>query len=414
MKKVLKYGAFVLVGICTLVALAALYIQLAGVPRYETKPVVIKVDVTPERAIRGKHLASMLCNHCHLNPSTKLLSGKKMDDVPTALGIFYSRNITKHLTKGIGSWTDGELAYLLRTGIQRDGDFTPAMVMLPRLDDDDILSIIAYLRSDDPTVQPSEVENKDSKPTLFAKFLARIGAFKPSAYPTQPQKAPNLATEKVAYGKYLATSVLGCSDCHSADFATNDPANPENSKGFMAGGNLLLDVNGRETPSPNITPDKETGIGSWSEQDFIQTLKTGFTPAHKPMRYPMQRYFELKDEEIAAIYAYLRTVPAIHNPRKPAQTPDLASAKSEGQRLYYLYSCFSCHGETGVGWGDLTKADQKYPTNDILKDFLKNPVTHIGETKMLKWEGVIQEEHYEALCNYVRELGKKSAQTQTP
>ena len=97
-----------------------------------------------------------------------------MDDMPPQFGVAYSLNITQHPQKGIGSWTDGEIAYLLRTGIARDGRYTPPwMVKLPRASDEEIASIIAFLRSDDPLVQASDVEDIPSRPTFFAKFLCR-------------------------------------------------------------------------------------------------------------------------------------------------------------------------------------------------------------------------------------------------
>src|SRR5438445_5497351 len=108
------------------------------------------------------------------------------------------------------------------------------MVKLPRASDEEIASIIAFLRSDDPLVQASDVDDIPSRPTFFAKFLCRV-AFKPFPYPEQPIVAPPI-TDRVAHGKHLALNLVNCYACHSADFASNDELRPDRSKGFFAGG----------------------------------------------------------------------------------------------------------------------------------------------------------------------------------
>src|SRR5574341_600967 len=125
MKKALKALAWILGSVALLIGVAALYVQLTGLPRYAKPTLQLKVEATPERVARGTRLAQMLCVTCHLDATTRVLSGRRMPDVPPEFGVIYSANITKHPTQGIGSWTDGEIAYLLRTGIRRDGRYTP-------------------------------------------------------------------------------------------------------------------------------------------------------------------------------------------------------------------------------------------------------------------------------------------------
>lgn len=403
-----------------LLALGVIILSLAGfaafvhfsTPTFPVQKVDLKVEVTPERVARGKLLASMLCDNCHQNPSTKMLSGKKMMDLPKEFGEVFSKNITQHPTKGIGKWTDGEIAFLLRTGIKPNGQYLPPyMIKLPTMADEDINSIIAFLRSSDPTIQAADVDNIPSHPSFLVKFLVRIGAFKPFDYPKQSFTVPPLSN-KVQYGEYLVNKVAHCYACHSADFKTNDYLEPLKSVNYCGGGNPTLEMNGKVIFSPNITFDKETGIGNWSEDDFIKAMKTGFRPNKTPIRYPMEKFTELSDDEIRAVYAYLQTVPMIKNANKTSPLFDPAEDKTEGQKLFHKYSCQTCHSESGMGWGDLTKAYQKYPTNEILKTFLKNPENILGKTKMLSWDGVIAEQDYEPLCNYVRELGERANKAQ--
>jgi mono/diheme cytochrome c family protein len=270
------------------------------------------VESTPERVAQGQRLAEMLCIKCHLNPETGKLTGKLIDDLPEEFGIAYSKNITRHPEKGIGKWTDGELIHLIRTGISRDGQYTPPyMVKLPKISDEDLYSIIAYLRSDDPRLDASDVSNTPSEPSFLTKFLCTV-AFKPFEMPKEKITAPDIKTDKVAYGRYLATEVLGCFACHSADFKTMNEMEPEKSEGFFGGGNPILNHDRKVIYSANITMDKETGIGNWTEAEFIKSLREAVRPDGKLLRYPMEPYLQLTEEEASAIYAYLQTVPVIN------------------------------------------------------------------------------------------------------
>jgi hypothetical protein len=65
--------------------------------------------------------------------------------------------------------------------------------------------------------------------------------------------------------------------------------------------------------TPNLTPDKETGIGNWTKQQFINAVKSGKVEGQEALRYPMNPYVRLSDQEVGAIYDYLQTIPAISN-----------------------------------------------------------------------------------------------------
>jgi len=390
--------------VAALLAGVALYINATGIPRYAPGKVELRVEATPERLAHGKKIVSMLCAGCHRDPATDRLTGKRMPDVPPQFGVAYSKNITGHMTKGIGSWTDGEIAYLLRTGVARDGRYIPPyMVKLPNASDEDIAAIIAFLRSDDPSVAPADVDNHESQPSFLTKALSRV-VFKPFDYPKAPIPGPD-ARDPVAHGRYLSAN-LGCYSCHSADFATVDELHPEKSKGFFGGGNAMLDANGQTIVTANITPDRETGIGGWSEEQFARAIKGGFRPDNTPLRYPMDLYVELTDPEVHALYAYLKTVPAIRNAVKRAPTTLMANAQG-GEAAYHKYACQSCHGEGGLGLCDLRKAHQKYPGDADLIAFLKNPARTVPGSKMPAWEGVIEDADYPALVAYVRQLGRE-------
>jgi mono/diheme cytochrome c family protein len=312
MKKVLKIMGYVLGAVVLIGGIGAAYIHFSGIPSYEVKlpdyP-AFKADST--MIAEGKRLATMVCNQCHQASNGKL-EGKYMADLPTMFGKVWAPNITGHAEYGSGRYSNAELAYLLRTGVKRDGKFAPPwMPKFPHLSDQDLQNVIAYLRSDEPELAPSEVVQPAPQPSFFAKFLCRV-AFKPLPYPEKAIEAPPIS-DKVAYGKYLVTAKVDCYGCHSQSFETTNIMEPEKTPGYLGGGNPMPDLEGNIVVTRNLTHDKETGLGNWTEEQFVLALKTGIRPSGPALRYPMTPYTGLTDEEAKAIWAYLQTVPAIHN-----------------------------------------------------------------------------------------------------
>jgi mono/diheme cytochrome c family protein len=312
MKKVFRYLLIFVLIVVVLVGAFASYVAIKGIPNYTAEKVNLTVASTPERVAKGEKLASMLCKSCHYNDGTGKFTGRKLDEV-TQFGEIYSKNITKDPVHGIGKWADGELAVLLRTGVRPDGRYLPPyMPKLVHLSDEDLQSMIAYLRSDHAWVQADNTRQPDTKPSFLTKFLTTIKAMEPFPYPKEPIPGPD-TTNKVSWGKYIALGQLECFSCHSLDFAKNDYFNPEKSPGFFGGGNEMVGMEGKKLKTLNITMD-ETGIGGWSEEDFVKAVKTGIVPGNAPaLRPPMQPYSNLTDSEVKAIYAYLKTVPRIKN-----------------------------------------------------------------------------------------------------
>jgi mono/diheme cytochrome c family protein len=401
MKRILKWLAVALGLALALAGAAAAYVALAPIPRYPVVPVDFPVDVTPERVARGKRTVEMLCAGCHLDSATGGLTGKRMLDLPPQFGESWSRNITSHPVKGIGSWTNGQIAYLIRTGVARDGRYIPPwMIKMPIVSDEDLRDVIAFLRSDDPLVQPRDVDDHDSRPSFLAKALVHT-VFKPLPWPSRAITAPP-PTDEVAYGRYLVTSRLLCYACHSADFTTNDDLHPERSRGYLAGGNAMPDLAGKLVPTANLTPDPETGIGRWTAAEFRRALRDGIGPGNRPLRYPMVPYRPLSDEEVDAIFAYLRSVPPVGNAVPPPEA--YAVSGERGKQVYYAYGCNGCHGDTGKGQYDLRRGPADYPTDDELIAWIRHPERFRPGIVMPTWDGVIKEDEYAPLASYVRSL----------
>lgn len=311
MKKVAKTLLLGILALAAIIGVYLVYIGSSDIPSYETTQLNYHVTTSPESELRGQKLAMMLCASCHLDRNSGKLTGKLMLDAPPEFGVINAPNITGHKEAGIGSWTDAELLYLLRTGIKRDGTYAPPyMAKLPNMADEDINAIISFLRSDDPMVMPDPTPSVPSAPSFLTKFLCRV-AFKPFPMPDGEIPMPD-ATNSIELGKYLAHN-LECFSCHSNDFKTNDFLNPENSQGYYAGGNKPLDEQGRVMLTANLTPDEETGIGTWSKKQFIEAVKYGVVDGEKALQYPMMPYALLSDEEAGAIFDYLQTIPAISN-----------------------------------------------------------------------------------------------------
>src|SRR5690606_5295782 len=161
------------VGVGVLLALGAGALALLPMPTYDVPTVPLDAEPTPARLERGKRLVSMLCRRCHYDGATGALTGRPLPS--TRLGKPSAPNLTRDPEGGIGAWSPGELAVLLRTGIHpKTGVLVPPPFMprWPRLADDDLVAIVAFLRSDDPWVAPHAEEPPPTQYSLVARYRA--------------------------------------------------------------------------------------------------------------------------------------------------------------------------------------------------------------------------------------------------
>ena len=125
-----------------------------------------------------------------------------------------------------------------------------------------------------------------------------------------------------SYGRYLAGVIYGCIDCHTNGFGTIDEklAAP----GLLAGGLVLHGKDGAIVYSRNLTPDRETGLGAWSAEDFGRALREGTSRNGRQLRAPMPRFGSMDDLDLQAILAFVRSVVPVRSPlpaEPPAATP---------------------------------------------------------------------------------------------
>jgi mono/diheme cytochrome c family protein len=278
----------------------------------------LHVEATPERLARGEYLANHVtgCVDCHSMrdwtkyggpkiPGTDGKGGEVFDHALAGVpGVVYPRNITP---AGIGSWTDGELLRTMTTGVTQSGEaLFPIMPYMNyrNLCQEDLYSIIAYIRSLKPIENKVPQRELDFPMNLIVKTIPQP---MPESFPAMPDKS-----DTIAYGAYI-TNAAACFDCHS----TMEKGVPI--KGMEWAGGMKFCLNGKCVTSANITPDTETGIGLVGKEEFLNKFRFYRDSISqniplvdgKQTAMPWMFYSGMTDEDLSAIYAFLRTVPAV-------------------------------------------------------------------------------------------------------
>lgn len=289
----------------------AAYIEFVPLPTYKpSKKINYEWKVKDVSLQEGRKLAIGICMKCHYSYTSETLAGRQHGN-PARLGSFWSGNITQDTTYGIGKWTEDELFYFLKTGVNNKGKYIFDMPKYPNLSDEDMSSLIAFLKSEDPLVQPTALYNPPPQYSFLTKGLLHFW-LRPLKYEMSPVPSPDFANS-IEFGKYLSTAKYSCFDCHSRHSMTNNYLNPESSRKFFQGGNPHANEKGERIFTLNLTPDNKSGIGSWSQKDFISAMKIGVTPDGRKLQDPMFPFPLLDTTEIIAIYDYLQSLKPVKN-----------------------------------------------------------------------------------------------------
>ncbi len=316
MKKLLKILGILLGVLVLAIACTAAWINFTDLPTNPVKNLDIQIPTDSTSIAHGAKIARTMCAGCHASESGKW-EGKLFLPKSAGMGEIWSGNITRHPTAGLGRYKDGEIAYLMRTGIRRDGQIVGPYMYFPNLSEEDMAAVIAFLHSDAP-----ELEASDATPhtdySLLAKALIRFGIFKPLPFDGQPKTMPP-ATDAVAYGRYLVTTRYNCVACHVASFESHNIMEPEKTPGYLAGGNHISDHATLESVSRNITQHPEQGIGKWTFDQFRQAAVSGIRPDGTVLSVVMPRFALLDNTEVSAIWAYLQTVPPLETNPPPSK-----------------------------------------------------------------------------------------------
>lgn len=311
MKKTLRIIGFLILLVVIIAGTIAAKINFSPIASYDTPLPEFTLKSDSSTVLRGKAIALTLCKGCH-GPESDQLTGSEMVDIPM-FGKIYAANITNHPENGkLAQYSDQELVRLLRTGVKKDGQYIPPyMAKLPLLSDNDMNALISFLRSDDPMLAASGIKQPACKPSFLTKFLCTV-AMKPLPLPDKVIPDPD-KSDKIAFGEYVADGLASCYPCHSADFKTMDDLVPTNSVGYYGGGNVMMNKKGETVLTPNITMDEETGIGTWTEDEFVAAVRFGTGKDGNNLAYPMLPHNHLSDEEVRAIWSYLQSIPKISN-----------------------------------------------------------------------------------------------------
>lgn len=316
MKRILKFVGILLLLLILSVGGLAAYVKLA-LPNIEAPDLV--VEVTPEKVERGKYLAThvMACMDCHSKRDFSKFSGPPVadswgsggDKFGHEMGLpgeIFIPNITP---SKLADWTDGELYRAITSGVAKDG--RALFNIMPyqaygMADKRDIEAVIAYIRSIQPVDNEVAPRILDFPVNLLVNTIPVPADHKPI-----PDKS-----NTIEYGRYL-TTVAGCVDCHTP---MSSPGKLDITRAF-AGGFEFQFPDGSVVRSVNITPHA-TGLGAWSKDMFVNKFKgynlETFTPANvAPGEFntvmPWTMYAGMTEEDLGAIFEYLRTLKPLEN-----------------------------------------------------------------------------------------------------
>jgi mono/diheme cytochrome c family protein len=282
-------------------------------------PSDVRVEITQARLARGKYLFTLAdCDGCHSQRDFTPFDGPVVEGgrgrgnvFPPELGLpgmVAPRNITPDKETGIGNWTDGEKIRAIREGVSRDGTALFPLMGYERfrhMSDEDVFSLVAYLN----TLAPVRNAVPRSK-IAFPVSMSMKSAPRPAGHVPEPDRS-----NKVKYGEYLVT-IAGCMECHTPG------KQGKRIKGLTLAGGEVFRFPGAIVVSANITPDLETGIGRWSEQDFLDRIFQYKEYAEKgspqvgPESFtlmPWLNFAQLDPEDLKAIYAFLRTQQPVYH-----------------------------------------------------------------------------------------------------
>jgi len=293
MKKVLKWIGIVLGSLIGLLLVVALVLFLIGSAQmnkvYDFPPSNLTIPTDSDSIAYGKHIADTLCEGCHGND----LSGLEdfFDGGP--LGTIQSANLTSG-EGGVGQYfTDEDYVRAIRHGVGPDGKFIfmPGVYSTSYMSDEDLAAVIAYVKTLPPVDHVTNGHN--FKP--LAKIMFGIGGILPPlpvevvSHDVHVTAPPRGVT--VEYGSYIMDT-HDCRVCHGQTLNGNKFPDPTK--------NII---------TPNLTPGGD--LQTWTEEDFINTIRTGVTPHGHQLTddMPWKDFRNMTDDELKAIWTYLQSIP---------------------------------------------------------------------------------------------------------
>lgn len=411
-KRILK-GVGIFLGILLLlVIILVVYVQLAWDRPVNRPAAQMTAPMDAQTVARGEYLYkyTLRCWMCHGSEGNHSFEepqagGWEIDatDIGPGFGFIYVPNITPDIETGIGAWSDGELVRAIREGLDREGRVLfPAMEaeLWRGLSDEDALALVAYLRS----LPPIHNEVSTNRFSFIYKALMGLRIVKPQPAITEPVVAPPQGVT-AEYGEYLAMNASMCAGCHtprSPNTGEYDLTQP------LAGGIFALGLpeEGYSATGSNLTPDTATGIGDWSEEQFLTAMHTGFRPDGTVMLpiMPWPSYNHWNEDDLRAVWQYLRSLkPINHEVPAPKLTGAAANGRgpTRGEGLFKVY-CIMCHGESGSG-GPFTTIALKEAASGMDDTTLSEFISEgLPGTSMPSFEKTLNNEQIADLVAFIR------------
>ena len=289
-KRVLRWIGYVLIAVVAVAAVGAVIVVVSSNREVDAHvaPLAPPTVLGQASVERGRHIFTAVssCVVCHGSDG-----GGSPFLTDAAMAVLSAPNLTTG-PGGVGvAYGDADFDRAIRRGVRPDGT---RLIIMPSwayaaFSDDDAASVIAYIRSLAPVdrVTP-RVKLGPIGRMLVATHRLPMDATRliDEGLPPSPPPA-GVGSE---YGQYLAR-VSGCMGCHGT---------------HLSGGHLLGSPD--DPPASNITP---AGIGAWSLADFTRTMRTGKDPAGHELNpfMPWRTTGQMTDDELAALYTYLKSVP---------------------------------------------------------------------------------------------------------
>lgn len=376
---------------------------------------------------RGAYLARAAdCGACHTVEGNGAFAGGLAISSP--VGVIYSTNITPSMKFGIGRYTLDQFARAIRSGIRQDGaNLYPAMpyTSYSLLTDQDVQALYTFFMK---SVVPVESAGPNTDLAFPLNIRWSMKAWNLIFLNKDRYEAIPAHTAEWNRGRYLVRALAHCGECHT----------PRGVLMQTKGGLELAGAQVGPWYAPNVTPDLNSGVGSWSTEELAQYLRTGVLDgkarAAGSMAEAVEHSFQyLGDADIRAMAIYVLSVPAIHDGDDDASrfsrgkaSSDLAASRgtagiradSEDPNGAELFqgNCASCHEALGQG----TK-DGYYPTlfhnsavggrnpNNLIATILNgvNRTTRIGQAYMPGFGGrptdltALTDVEIARLCNYL-------------
>ena len=320
---------FKVVGIVLLVivALAAIGVSYLAIRKPAQRPASAeKIEPTPHRLARGEYLVNhvTICFDCHserttaygfpIRPDRRGVNGFVWNPEMQFPGTLAAANITPDPDTGLGKWTDGEILRAIREGVDREGNaLFPIMPYghYRNLSDEDAKSIVAYLR----TIVPQRYEKPKKSLNMPLPFIEKFIPQPIEASVPEPNR-----NDRLAYGKYLVT-IAACAECHTPKNEKGEPL-----PGMEFAGGWEMHAPGMRVKTANITPHPSTWMGKATREEFIGRFKAfaTVTAANAPQPQngrntlmPWLTYSGMTEEDLGAIYDYLKTVKPVEHDVKP-------------------------------------------------------------------------------------------------